>query len=53
MYVNRCCSTGDRYAIKKKAVKGLKYKDLTIKTQFMWTVGIKVTPVITGTTGTT
>jgi hypothetical protein len=45
-------NTGDRHAIKKEAIKVLKCKDLTIKTQFMWIVEIKVTPLIMGTTGT-
>lgn len=45
-------NTGDRHAIKTEATKVLKYKDLTIKTQFMWTVEIKVTPVVSGTAGT-
>jgi hypothetical protein len=33
-------NTGDRHVIKKEAIKVLKYKVLTIKTQFMWTVEI-------------
>ena len=45
-------NTGDRNVIKKEAIKVLKYKDLAIKTQLVWDVEVKVTPVIIGTTGT-
>jgi hypothetical protein len=38
--------------IKKGAEKILKYKDLTIEIQRVWNVKTKVTPVITGATGT-
>ena len=38
--------------IKKEADKILKYKDLTIEIQRMWTVKRKVIPVIMGATGT-
>ena len=34
--------SGDRNVIKKEAGKILKYKDLTIEIQHMWTVKIKV-----------
>jgi hypothetical protein len=43
---------GDRNVIKKEAEKILKYKDLTTEIQRMWNVKTKVTPVITGATGT-
>ena len=36
----------------KEAEKILKYKDLTIEIQCMWTVKTKVIPVIIGATGT-
>jgi len=46
--------SGDRNVIKEKAENILKYKDLTVETQYMWSVQveIKMIPVITGTTGT-
>jgi len=44
--------SGDRNMIKKEAEKILKYKDLTIEIQRMWSVKTKVIPVIIGTTGT-
>jgi len=44
--------SGDRNVIKKEAEKILKYKDLTIEIQRMWSVKIKVIPVIIGATGT-
>jgi len=44
--------SGDRNMIKKEADKILRYKDLTIEIQRMWTVKTKVIPVIIGTTGT-
>jgi hypothetical protein len=43
---------GDRNVIKKEAEKILKYKDLTIEIQRMWTVKTRVIPVIIGATGT-
>ena len=44
--------SGDRNVIKKEAEKILKYKDLTIEKQRMWTVKTKVIPVIIRATGT-
>jgi len=38
--------SGDRNVIKKEAEKILKYKDLTIEIQCMWSVKTKVIPVI-------
>jgi hypothetical protein len=38
--------------IKKEAEKILKYKDLTIEIQHMWSVKTNVTPIIIETTGT-
>ena len=38
--------------IKKEVEKILKYKDLVIEIQRMWTVTAKVLPVIKGATGT-
>ena len=38
--------------IKKEAEKILKYKDLIIEIQHMWSVKAKVIPVVTGATGT-
>jgi hypothetical protein len=43
---------GDRNVIKKEAEKTLKYKDLITEIQRLWNVKTKVTPVITGATGT-
>jgi hypothetical protein len=43
---------GDRNVIKREAEKIIKYKDLIIETQRMWNIKTKVTPVITGATGT-
>jgi hypothetical protein len=43
---------GERNVIKKEAEKILKYKDLIREIQPMWNVKTKVTPVITGATGT-
>ena len=44
--------SGDRNVIKKEGENILKYKDLTIEIQRMWTVKTKVIPVIIGATGT-
>ena len=44
--------SGDRNVTKIEAEKILKYKDLTIEIQRMWTVKTKVIPVIIGATGT-
>jgi len=44
--------SGDRNVIKKEAEKILKYKDLTIEIQRIWSVKTKVIPVIIGATGT-
>ena len=44
--------SGDRTAIKKEAEKLLKYKGLKVEIQSMWNVKERVTPVITGATGT-
>ena len=43
--------SGDRNVINEKAKKILKYKGLTVETQYMWNVQveIKVIQVITGT----
>jgi len=49
MYINRCCN----FRRPKEAEKILKYKDLTTEMQNMWNIKAKVTPVITGATGTT
>jgi hypothetical protein len=42
----------DRNVIKKEAEKVLKYKDLIIEIQPMWSVKTKTTPVIIEATGT-
>ena len=42
----------DRNAIKKEAEKNSEYKDFIIEIERMWNVKEKVTPVITGATGT-
>jgi hypothetical protein len=52
MYVDRCSSLGDRNVVQKEAEKILKYKDLTMELQRMWTVKIRVIPVTTEVTGT-
>jgi hypothetical protein len=44
--------SGDRNVIKKEAEKILKYKDLTIEIQCMWSMKARVIPVISGATGT-
>jgi hypothetical protein len=43
---------GETNVIKKEADQILKYKDLIIEIQHMWDVKTKVTPLITGATGT-
>jgi hypothetical protein len=43
---------GDRNVIQKEAEKILKYKDLTIEIQRMWSVKTRVIPVIIGVTRT-
>jgi hypothetical protein len=43
---------GDRNVIKNEYERILKYKDLIIEIQCMWTVIAMVTPVILGATGT-
>jgi hypothetical protein len=43
---------GDRNVIQKEAEKSLKYKDITIEIQRMWSVKTRVIPVIIGATGT-
>ena len=45
-------NSGNRNVIKKQAEKILKYKDLTVEIQRMWSVKAKVIPVIIGATGT-
>jgi len=44
--------SGDGNVIKKEAEEILKYKDLTIEIQLMWSVKTEVIPVIIGATGT-
>ena len=44
--------SGDRNVIKKEAEKILKYKNLTIEIQRMWSVKTKMIPVIIGVTET-
>jgi hypothetical protein len=43
--------SGDRNVMKEKAEKILKYKGLTVETQYMWNVQVEINviPVITGT----
>jgi hypothetical protein len=43
---------GDRNMIQKEAEKILKYKDLIIEIQRMWSVKTRVTPAIIGEIGT-
>jgi hypothetical protein len=43
---------GDRNVIQKEVAKVLKYKDLKIEIQHVWSVKIRVIPVIIGATGT-
>jgi hypothetical protein len=51
MYVNRCSNFRRQKCDKAKKI--LKYKDLTIEIQHMWSVKTNVTPVIIiGATGT-
>ena len=42
--------SGDGNVIKKEAEEILKYKDLTIEIQLMWSVKTEVIPVIIGVT---
>jgi hypothetical protein len=42
---------GDRRVIEKEAEKVIICKDLIIEIRRMWTINTKVTPVITGATG--
>ena len=44
--------SGETNLIKKKAKKIVKCKDLSIEVECLWNVKTKVTPVITGATGT-
>jgi hypothetical protein len=44
--------SGDRNVIKKETEKILKYKDLTIEIQRMWSVKTSLISVIVGATGT-
>jgi hypothetical protein len=44
--------SGDRNMIKKEAEKSLKYEDLTIEIQRIWSVKTKVIPVTIGAAGT-
>jgi hypothetical protein len=44
--------SGERNVIKQEAENILKYKDLTIEIQRMWSVKTEVIPVIIGATGT-
>jgi enolase len=44
--------SGDRNVVKKEDEKITKYKGLTTEIQSMWNVKTRVTPVITGATGT-
>jgi hypothetical protein len=46
IYVKRCCKYGDRNVIKKEAETILKYEDLTLAIQRMWSVKTKVIPPI-------
>jgi hypothetical protein len=41
----------DRNVIKEEAENFLKYKDLTIEIEYMWSVKTKLIPVIIGATG--
>ena len=52
IYANCCCNSGRQKCDQKKAEKVLKYTDLKIEIQRMWSVKTNVTPVIIGATGT-
>ena len=43
---------GDRNVVKRRAEKILQYKDCTVEIERMWTVNVKVIPVMEGGTGT-
>jgi hypothetical protein len=52
IYANCYCNSGRQKCDQKKAEKVLKYKDLTIEIQCMWSVETNVIPVIIGATVT-